>query len=894
MGAIPVITPVGSAAHASGVALKTLAVSPTAAGDVLVLEVGNPSTTQVTAVSGGGVATWVKVVDINSLTPVDVSLWFGTITVVGAATITITSAAAGVITFHCQQFTAGGPVAWSMDTVTGTTGGMSTSGNYPPVSPSSVGELFIGAAFVANAAGGWGGSTTGFTYDSYAALQFVYGDNAPAPSAPAFTSTYGASGWVAASAFLSAASPSLTNPVGAFASANGTALKTLSVSPTAIGDVLVLAVGCYSSAVQVSAVSGGGVTTWTRLIYAAPGSSEGDSELWWGVITAVGTATITITTAAAYTIFLACQQFTAGGPAVWSSDGAGAASVSTAEVISGTLPPVTPATIGPELYLGALLGLATGGDGSNPGVTFTEGVTDPYIVSSAPYPLGLTLAYDPTAGGPASIGPNWVAGVAWYYSACSALLVAHRPFVAPLAPTNVTPSASAHIDVTVPQIFTATYNAADSWPMSAYALRIKISGGAYAYWNATTQALQPTPAWNPLTVPLGGTFSVTLPAYTLRNGLSYAFSFAAQESGANVDGPFASDVAFTAQAAPVVTVTAPGPVAVGTATPTVSWTEVLAPGTSQTGYEIVVESGSYATGPGAAPGSGTQVYNSGVVSSAALSAATGTLPQPGLYCAFVQVTETGSEVSAWGSSVFVCEASAPPTPTWVSATAGNDPTTGTPRVTLVISTADTGFAGQCYLAVLRSDGAYVRGAGWPTGVCQAIPSGGGSLTLYDYETVPGTSYTYTAQLLAWPPLVSLWSASSGSVTTTTNNAWFILDPTNPATAAQFFPGTLTFVDHEAATTFEPLGTRGTLIKSGAGMKGRQGSLAAGVVTQGAYQQLRAVLLNTGTLLLQGPLEQQYVTVFGDRSGVLTPTTAAAPQGNYWDVITFVTVEQTRP
>jgi hypothetical protein len=55
-----------------------------------------------------------------------------------------------------------------------------------------------------------------------------------------------------------------------------------------------------------------------------------------------------------------------------------------------------------------------------------------------------------------------------------------------------------------------------------------------------------------------------------------------------------------------------------------------------------------------------------------------------------------------------------------------------------------------------------------------------------------------------------------------------------------------------------------------------------------------VLTETGTLLLQGPLEQQYVTVFGDRSGVLTPTTAAAPSGNYWDTITFTTVEQTRP
>jgi hypothetical protein len=434
---------------------------------------------------------------------------------------------------------------------------------------------------------------------------------------------------------------------------------------------------------------------------------------------------------------------------------------------------------------------------------------------------------------------------------------------------------------------TATYEPTDSWAMSAYALRLKVSGGAYAYLAGT---LQTTIAWNPLTANPFATFTVTIPANTLRNGLTYYLSIATQESGALLDGPFASDISFTTTPAPVVTITAPGSVAVGTATPTVSWTVLYGGSASWASHTVIIESGAFGT----VPGSGTSVYSSGVVSSSATSAVSGTLPQPGLYCVFVQATQTGGQVSAWDSQVFVCEATAPPTPTWVSATAGNDPTTGAPRAVLVISTADTGFTGQCFLAVLRSDGAYVRGFGWPSGVYTPIPAGGGSFTVYDYETVPGTSYTYTAQLIAWLPVVSLWSASSASVMTSTNNAWFILDPTNVSTAAQFFPSTLTFVDHEAATTFEPLGTRGTLIKSGAGMKGRQGSIAAGVTTQAAYLQLRAVLTETGTLLLQGPLEQQYVTAFGDRSGALTPTTAAAPSGNYWDTVTFTTVEQTRP
>ena len=681
--------------------------------------------------------------------------------------------------------------------------------------------------------------------------------------------------------------PSKVIPVGSMRSNNGYLLTTLAVNPTTAGDILVLATASYGNSDLVTAVSGGGVTTWTELIYALPSGGEGSTSLWWGVITSPGPSTITITTLATYFNFLVCQQFTMGGAGVWTADGS-AASTSTAFEVSGTMPSVTPSTTGPELYIGALMSSSTGGTGADPDVVY-EGTG---TVAITGWNYGLLFLYNPNAGLPLAEAPAWGAPVSYGYVACSALIIAERPFYAPLAPTLLSPPATAHIDATQVRTFSALYNANDSWPMSAYALRLKIVGGAYAYWNAVTQALQPAEVWNAVTpaVANGGTISVVLPAYTLLNGLSYDFSFATQESGADLDGPFATDVAFTAQAAPVVTITAPPAIVVGTATPTVSWSNVLAPGTSQTFYDIIIETGSFGT----VPGLGTQVYTSGVVASSATSAATGTLSQPGLYCAFVSVIETGGQASEYGSQIFVCEATAPPTPTWISATAGNDPITGAPMATLVLSVSDTGFTGQCSLAVLRSDGAYVRGYGWPSGVYTPIPAGGGSFTVYDYETVPGTSYTYTAQVLAWPPLVSLWSASSGSVKTTTNNAWFILDPTNPATAAQFFPGTLTFVDHEAATTFEPLGPRGTLIKSGAGMKGRQGSIAAGVVTQAAYQQLRAVLLNTGTLLLQGPLEQQYVTVFGDRSGVLTPTTAAAPSGNYWDVITFVTVEQTRP
>jgi hypothetical protein len=645
------------------------------------------------------------------------------------------------------------------------------------------------------------------------------------------------------------------------------------VSPVAIGDVLVLGVGCADTSAAVSTVTGGGVATWVKAVGYLYSASTGDAEIWYGVVTSLTPAYIVVT--GPPVIWLACQEYTAGGPATWAVDTSGSATSATVAA-SGNFPSLIPAASG-ELYVGFLVDITGNGLACS-----TSGFVG--MVAPSTGQTTLLVSSSNTAAGTAS-SPGWTSSNPGEWTiAVAALLVATRPTSTPSAPVL---TAIGSADATAPITVTATYEPTDSWAMSAYALRLKVSGGAYAYLAGT---LQTTIAWNPLTANPFATFTVTIPANTLRNGLTYYLSIATQESGALLDGPFASDISFATTPAPVVTITAPAPVSVGSASPGVSWTHVLAPGASQTNYEIVAESGSF----GSVPGSGTRIYYTGVVTSSTTGPVFGTVSQPGLYCVFVRITQTGGQVSAWDSQVFVCEATAPPTPTWVSATAGNDPTTGAPRAVLVISTADTGFTGQCFLAVLRSDGAYVRGFGWPSGVYTPIPSGGGSFTVYDYETVPGTSYTYTAQLLAWPPLVSLWSASSGSVETTTNNAWFILDPTNVATAAQFFPGSVTFTDHEAATTFEPLGTRGTLIKSGAGMKGRQGSIAAGVTTQAAYVQLRAVLLNTGTLLLQGPLEQQYVTAFGDRSGVLTPTTAAAPSGNYWDVVTFTTVEQTRP
>jgi hypothetical protein len=205
--------------------------------------------------------------------------------------------------------------------------------------------------------------------------------------------------------------------VGSTASASGTALKTLTLSPTAIGDVLVLAVACANTTSQISAVAGGGVTTWHRLIFANPGASEGDSELWFGGITAAGPATIIITTTAANNIDLFAQQFTLGGPASWTADGSGAASSSTASGFTGNYPSVTPAGAG-ELYVGcASLSGGSPLGGSSAGFTYANASSNVGQFLYKASPVGAQ-------------SPVWSQGTNQFWGACSALLVGALVFTA--------------------------------------------------------------------------------------------------------------------------------------------------------------------------------------------------------------------------------------------------------------------------------------------------------------------------------------------------------------------------------------------------------------------------------------------------------------------------------
>ena len=160
-------SPVGAFTSKTGTALASLAVTPQTVGDVLVVfaEVETTGPT-VSAVSGGGVATWTKGVQFAGAGGVDAEIWFGKITTTGSATVTFTwssSIAGHGAEYGAQEFSAGlgANTVWALDKSGTSNGASSTTVPFPSLTPSGTGELYFGYAQVANTAAK--GTTSGFS-----------------------------------------------------------------------------------------------------------------------------------------------------------------------------------------------------------------------------------------------------------------------------------------------------------------------------------------------------------------------------------------------------------------------------------------------------------------------------------------------------------------------------------------------------------------------------------------------------------------------------------------------------------------------------------------------------------------------------------------------------------
>lgn len=259
------------------------------------------------------------------------------------------------------------------------------------------------------------------------------------------------------------------------------------------------------------------------------------------------------------------------------------------------------------------------------------------------------------------------------------------------APALLSPVNNSYLDTSAGVPVTWDYNEADGATQTAFAFRYKIAGAPnYLYWNVAAGTSSTTPVWNPST-----TQGFTVPAAAMHAGQGYSWSVATQ-SVTRVRSSFAPDNFLVANPTPVVAVSAPSGVVTSTMYPTVTWSESLLAKIKQTAYRVVVYSAAQYTAGGFVPGVGPSTYDSGVQTGSATSF---TIPisAPMLnntnYRAYVIVTVTGGQSSAFAFSAFSLLVLAPAQPTLV-AIPSNDPVTGAPRISLSVQGLDNIMTAQ--------------------------------------------------------------------------------------------------------------------------------------------------------------------------------------------------------
>lgn len=325
------------------------------------------------------------------------------------------------------------------------------------------------------------------------------------------------------------------------------------------------------------------------------------------------------------------------------------------------------------------------------------------ISSSNPAPTITSFCSGGSAGGPTAAWAQTLGGSTAGFTATTnadgpwimQALVVGTPS-APDAPTLSAPGNASYIDVSSGVTLSGVYNSTDGANQNGYAARIKVSGAAsYSYYNAATNALQSTLVFNTVSTSPGGTFSAALPAAAVSNGKVYNWSLASQEALASLQGPFASDFTFSAQAGPTIIVDGPTGT-IGSAQPDVTYTGTPSSGSQILDYRVVVYSSdqygaSGWTPPAEAQGSTVttpNTWDSGVVSGNPTSVQVGTpLDNAVSYRAYVNLEETNSVWGDWQYTSFTVSFDPPATPT-LTATPDTDPTTGAPRVALAIQGHD--------------------------------------------------------------------------------------------------------------------------------------------------------------------------------------------------------------
>jgi hypothetical protein len=178
--------------------------------------------------------------------------------------------------------------------------------------------------------------------------------------------------------------------------ASGNAISTINVSPVNVGDLMIF-ISSPNSATSVASVSGGGVSTWTKVtgITNGSGSATSSIEMWRGIVTSTGASTISVTynNPAGNPNELAAMEFTTGSATgSWVVDASSAQYNSTSST-TVDFPNLTPQST-KDLYVGYAAAGANITAGSTSGYTYLSGSLTSRI---GLYNTSVSAASQPTA-----------------------------------------------------------------------------------------------------------------------------------------------------------------------------------------------------------------------------------------------------------------------------------------------------------------------------------------------------------------------------------------------------------------------------------------------------------------------------------------------------------------
>lgn len=165
---------------------------------------------------------------------------------------------------------------------------------------------------------------------------------------------------------------------------------TLNVSPANLGDLMILFVAPQKSN-TVNTVTGGGVTTWSKITSTINGTGM---EMWRGVVTSTGAKTISVSlSGASGNNELAAMEYTTGSATgSWVVDTSNTQYNSTAST-TVTYPNLTPQST-KDLYVGYAAGSSTMSAGSTTGFTY---LTGSQTTTQGLYNTAVSAGIQPTA-----------------------------------------------------------------------------------------------------------------------------------------------------------------------------------------------------------------------------------------------------------------------------------------------------------------------------------------------------------------------------------------------------------------------------------------------------------------------------------------------------------------